>query len=220
MKRILLIVLALGILFSACDNGNGGEKFTSSINDSVINNVATLGIIGTTASSSDTNIATVEIDSDKIRITSVSKGTVAITVKNDSDHTATINATVLASGSITIGTITKYDTSPLYYGTWVSDMNSTQFTLSSNAVEYSDNGPSNFTLSNVVWVEHVASEGQTGDNYTHNNNYQTTGFKISGTVTASNWLEVGYTREDYLYPHKTEPDKVFLMGEEFVRQEE
>jgi hypothetical protein len=86
--------------------GNG--SFVSSTDNAVSNDVSTLGIIGTVVSSSNTGVATVAIVSGKISITSVSQGSAVISVKNASDHTATINVTVSGTGSIAIGTITKW----------------------------------------------------------------------------------------------------------------
>jgi hypothetical protein len=82
--------------------------FTVSTNVATSNNEATLGLVGTSASSSATGIVSVEIDvNDKIAITSVAVGSATITV-TDGTNEATIAVTVAADGSITIGTITKY----------------------------------------------------------------------------------------------------------------
>ncbi|GHU12226.1 hypothetical protein FACS1894151_11780 [Spirochaetia bacterium] len=109
MKKIALIVLIISFVFFGCDPGNGTNgDFTASTNDTVSNDAATLGLEGTSVSSSNSSVATAEIVSGKIKITSVNEGAAVITVKNASDHTATINVTVSKTGAITIGTITKY----------------------------------------------------------------------------------------------------------------
>jgi hypothetical protein len=104
---------AIGLVVVGCGDtsggGNGGgNDFTASTNDSTANNEATLGIIGTTVNSSTPSVATAEITSGKIKITSVSAGTATILVFGDSSKTASIPVTVAADGSITLGTINKY----------------------------------------------------------------------------------------------------------------
>ena len=81
--------------------------FTATTNNSTLNDEATLGIVGTRATSSTTGAA-VTIADGKIAITSVSEGTATITIADDSNHEATIAVTVASNGTITIGTITKY----------------------------------------------------------------------------------------------------------------
>jgi len=124
MKRIALIALVVGFVFFSCDaeNSTNGDEFTVSTNDSVSNDVATLGLVGTAVSSSNANVATVEIVSGKIKITSVSEGSAVITV-SASGNNAIINITVSKTGSITIGTIVKY-ASP--------SQNGDEFTVSTN----------------------------------------------------------------------------------------
>ena len=82
--------------------------FTATTDNSTANDTATLGLVGTSAASDKTDIATVSIAGSKIAITSVSAGTATITVTDASGHTATIPVTVHTDGSITLGTITKY----------------------------------------------------------------------------------------------------------------
>jgi hypothetical protein len=113
MKNVFFGLLVITLVFGlvGCDNGNGGDKFVSSTNETTSNDVATLGLIGTSVSSSNSNVATAEITtSGKIKITSVAEGTAVITV-TASGNNATINVTVSKTGSITIGTITKYSSS-------------------------------------------------------------------------------------------------------------
>jgi hypothetical protein len=88
---------------------NPSDPFVSSTNDSIINNDATLGIIGISVISSDTSKATVEIAEGKIKITSVSAGSVVITVSDELGRTAAINVTVAGLGAITIRAVEKYD---------------------------------------------------------------------------------------------------------------
>ncbi|MDR1931341.1 MAG: hypothetical protein LBQ57_00825 [Spirochaetales bacterium] len=60
MKRIILFVITFGLLFFSCDNGNDDE-FVVKTNEETSNDVATLGLVGTTVSSNKTNVATAEI---------------------------------------------------------------------------------------------------------------------------------------------------------------
>jgi hypothetical protein len=73
----------------------------------VLNDVATLGAVGTSVSSATTATATVALnaDSSKVIITPVAPGTSAITVTTASG-TATFTVTVSATGDLSIGTIT------------------------------------------------------------------------------------------------------------------
>jgi len=106
---LLVFLLAFG--FIGCDNGNGDTddgEFTSSTNESILNDANSLGLVGTSVSSSNVNVATAVISSGKIKITSLAEGNAVISVKNTSDHTATINISISKTGSITIGTIVKY----------------------------------------------------------------------------------------------------------------
>jgi hypothetical protein len=111
MKRFVFIALVLGFVFLGCDTGNNNEndEFISSTNETVSNDVATLGLIGAAVSSSNTNVVTVEITaSAKIKITSVSEGTAVLTVSDASNHSVTINIRVSKTGAITIVKIEKY----------------------------------------------------------------------------------------------------------------
>ncbi|KOO49673.1 hypothetical protein [Viridibacillus arvi] len=89
--------------------GTGEITFTSTINSDIANNVDKLGLVGTSVSSSNEKVATVKITDGKIAMTSISVGTSIITIATD-DKKATIEITVNANGSITIGTIIKYTT--------------------------------------------------------------------------------------------------------------
>jgi len=102
-----LLIILLAFSFISCGDDENGD-FISSTNDTTLNNVSTLGLVGTIASSSNTNVATVETPpTDKIKITSVSEGSAIITV-SDGTNNATINVSVSKTGAITIGTIVKY----------------------------------------------------------------------------------------------------------------
>jgi hypothetical protein len=101
---------------------DAGGNFATSSNDSTANDATTLGLVGVSAVSSSTGVATALIEGGKIKITSVSAGSTTITVSDASNHTATIAVTVSASGAITVGTITKYsETNPLV-GAWKSPL--------------------------------------------------------------------------------------------------
>ena len=122
MKKTVFLVLIITILFLGCDTGSNG--FTSTTNDSVLNTVEILGIVGLYASSSNNGVAVVGIENNRISITSVSAGTAIITV-TDGTNNASINITVTNTGSITIRTIVKYTGSEesTIVGHWVSTMN-------------------------------------------------------------------------------------------------
>jgi hypothetical protein len=83
------------------------EKKTDSTTANTFN---VLGLVGASVSSSNTTVATADLTtlSGYITIKSLAPGTATITVTDASSHTAAIEVTVEADGSITIGTITKY----------------------------------------------------------------------------------------------------------------
>jgi hypothetical protein len=102
------------LVLTGCDNPSGGggddggnDSFTAQTNSSTANDVATLGLIGISVSSSPTGIVTAEISGGKIAITSVSAGTATITVSADGYTDATISVTVADDGAISIGGIIK-----------------------------------------------------------------------------------------------------------------
>ncbi len=111
LTGIIALLAVIGFAVISCDTGNenGGSKysddenqtFTITTNDATTNDVASLGLAGTSASSSAPNAATVQITNGKIAITSVAAGTAVITIKDDSNHTATISVTVSETGTIT-----------------------------------------------------------------------------------------------------------------------
>jgi len=78
---------------------------------STANDVPTLGLVGTTATSDDEAVATAEVNlAGTIDITSVAVGSATITVSAGGND-ATIAVTVAADGAITIGAITPYEVS-------------------------------------------------------------------------------------------------------------
>ena len=175
MKKLALIALIIGILFVSCDNGNGtnGDEFTPSTNEAVSNNLDTLGLVGTTVSSSNTSVVTVVIDSGKIKIMSVAEGSAVITV-SDGTNTATINVTVSKTGSVTIGTIVKYVNIEEYIvGTWVGSTNIEGIEFNISLILNSDN-----TFS----VEGVSSPTP-GGTYTVVGNIVTLTFKVNPPET-------------------------------------
>ena len=114
---LLVFLLAFGFVGCGGD-GDDEEEFISSINETVFNDLDTLGLVGTSATSNNESVATVVIESGKIKITSVAEGNGVITV-SDGTNNATINVTVSKTGSITIGTIVKYNP---FVGSWVYDV--------------------------------------------------------------------------------------------------
>jgi uncharacterized protein YjdB len=87
--------------------GPVGALFTPTTDRTTANDEATLGLVGTSVSSSDETVAIAVIAEGKIAITSVGAGSAIITVEDASDHEANIAVTVAADGTITIGEITK-----------------------------------------------------------------------------------------------------------------
>lgn len=91
---------------------DGEKTFESKTNNETANDESTLGLLGATVESSDENIATGKIvdveGASKIEIKSLKEGSTTITVKDASNNVATIEITVAADGSITVGKITKY----------------------------------------------------------------------------------------------------------------
>jgi formylglycine-generating enzyme required for sulfatase activity len=118
VTRFLPLLILLTVLLGACTNpfftallkgrgkpGNGG--FTPQTNSNTVNDVATLGLAGTDAVSSNTGVATVIIEGGHIVITSVAEGTAVITVSGSGYTPAAIPVTVGADGTVTVGTISK-----------------------------------------------------------------------------------------------------------------
>jgi len=105
-------------------------KYAAVTNNAITNDVATLGLVGITATSDTPGVAKVRIMDSKIAITSVGAGTAVITVTDASAHTATIAVTVVANGAISIETITKYAASaPTFAATTDSSTANTTGTL-------------------------------------------------------------------------------------------
>jgi hypothetical protein len=94
-------------------NGDGTITFngiTKYPHLTVSNDVTTLGLVGTTASSSDDNIvsATISSDGSAIDITTMHPGNATITVTDANSDTATIDVTVANDGTITTDDITPF----------------------------------------------------------------------------------------------------------------
>ncbi|MHB9296216.1 hypothetical protein PilKf_01970 [Pillotina sp. SPG140] len=101
------LAVAMSLMVSACkdeEDKPAEETFTSVTDSSVANTAASLGLVGTTARSSDTSVATVEIKDNKIAITSKKAGTATIYVET-AELSTVIPVTVADKGAITIGTI-------------------------------------------------------------------------------------------------------------------
>ena len=191
MKRKikLLGILALSLIalaFTACgDDGDptspppNGTTFTASVNDTVANDAATLGLIGTSVSSSNAAVATAAIAEGKIRITSVSQGTAIITVSG-AEGNAIINITVSATGAITIGSIGRYintepksiqltDFTDAHTGEWqIWLVNSTSITAISEIVALVHAAPSDGNISGAFLI--LGDEGPT-DAWTGSGDY-------------------------------------------------
>jgi hypothetical protein len=110
LTGLTAMVLAIGLVIVGCDDGStdsggGGSQFTSATNDATLNDVATLGFVGTGVSSS-TTVATAAIVSGKIAITSKRTGDTVITV-HYGPFTSTIPVSVDNLGAIELGAITK-----------------------------------------------------------------------------------------------------------------
>jgi len=111
MKRFVFIVLVLVLIFFNCENntsGTDGNGFIPSSNETVYNDVPTLGLTGTVAYSNNLNVATAEVVAGRIKITSVSAGSAIITVFDYIGNSAEINITVSKTGNISIANIEKY----------------------------------------------------------------------------------------------------------------
>jgi formylglycine-generating enzyme required for sulfatase activity len=115
-KQFLPLLILLTVLLGACtnpfftallkDKGKPGGGFAPQTNSSTANDAATLGFVGTSAVSSDTGVAAAAIEGGNIVITSVAEGNAVITVSGSGYTDATIEVTVGADGTVTIGTIT------------------------------------------------------------------------------------------------------------------
>ncbi len=79
------------------------------VNSSIVNNIATLGLIGTSAATSNSAVATAAVNTStgRIDISSVGPGTATITV-TDGTNTASISVDVLANRSIIVWNIVPY----------------------------------------------------------------------------------------------------------------
>lgn len=106
------------------DFTNTSALFAATNDTSLLNDTATLGLIGTGAGSSDRAVVLAFANESTIRLISQGAGSATVTVIDESSHTATIAVTVDTHGYLTIGTISKYtpsssnnDSSPSNGGT-------------------------------------------------------------------------------------------------------
>lgn len=83
-------------------------KYIPIANDTVENNEATLGLVGTSVTSSHPNLATAQITNGKISITPIAPGAATITVTDAAGKEATIDITIAKNGSVSIDAIKKY----------------------------------------------------------------------------------------------------------------
>ena len=131
--------------------------FTAATNDATANDVATLGLVGASATSSESEYVTAEISEGKIVIKSVkapgdSAKSITITVTDANSKTATIAVTEARDGSLTVGTITKYERN--------APVKDTDYTVNArvltatNPIEYSTDAGS-------TWTALAASESYT-----------------------------------------------------------
>lgn len=122
--------------------------FTAATNADTANNIATLGLVGASATSSASEYVTAEISEGKIVIKSVkapgdSAKSITITVTDADNKTATIPVTEARDGSLTVGTITKYERN--------APVKDTDYTVNArvltatNPIEYSTDGGSTWT---------------------------------------------------------------------------
>jgi hypothetical protein len=106
------VLLVFALIFAGCSSSSDDTpRFEAETDTSLNADAATLGFTGTSAISDNPAVATAAISSGKVAITSVSPGTVNITVLDSSYNEVTIKVTVKADGSITIAAkdIVKYD---------------------------------------------------------------------------------------------------------------
>jgi formylglycine-generating enzyme required for sulfatase activity len=186
VTRFLPVLVLLAVFLGACTNpffaallkdkgksGKGG--FTPQINSSTVNDVVTLGLVGTRVDSSDDKVATVKIEDDKIVITSVAEGSATITVSADGYTDATIEVTVEADGVVTIGTISK--------GTFLSVAGITGIPSHGMAgIDITLNGtvvPANAANKTIAWSVKTGETTAAGADLSNGNTLSTTG---AGTV--------------------------------------
>jgi hypothetical protein len=113
MTGMLAVLLTFGLVLAGCDNGggggggggggsgSGGGGFTVKTNNSIANDLETLGLVGEQVTSRKPNIATAKIADGKIVITSVGPGSATIEV-TQATYTADVWVTVAADGGIRI----------------------------------------------------------------------------------------------------------------------
>jgi hypothetical protein len=107
----VLFAALFSLAFTGCPSATDptpSPVFEEKIDDTLANDAATLGLVGTTVDSSDAKIAAAEITSKgKIKITSKAAGKAELSVI-DAGNKATIKVTVDSNGKIIIDEIAKY----------------------------------------------------------------------------------------------------------------
>ena len=102
-----LYVRVYNVTLTTTVKQNQYSSFLVTTNTDIANNVASLGLVGTSVASSKTDVATVKIESGKIAITSVAAGESTVTVTDSNSKTATIAVTVNGAGAVTTS-VTKF----------------------------------------------------------------------------------------------------------------
>ena len=158
-KNVFICFLTMLLVFGfiGCDNSNGDEEvFVSSTNETILNDISSLGLVGTSVSSSNEDVVTVVIASGKIRITSIGNGSTVITVSENTKN-ATINISVSKTGIITIGTITKYvENVKMLIGNWTKTISTSVYLLVINndgTWNVSINGTPQVSENPGIWSE-------------------------------------------------------------------
>ncbi len=161
------------------DHTESVVEFTAA-NTTVTNDEATLGLTATTVTPEDSGVATAEITTDGIVITSVAAGTTKITAKDASENAATITVTVSATGAITVA-VTKYTSS-----TSIDETTTINFGSSGNYTTIA-----NFDISNAT----IRDNG--GDNSQISSGYVQFAVKAGAKVDVSSYSEyTSYTFSD------------------------
>lgn len=136
--------------------------FTAATNDATANDVATLGLVGASATSSESEYVTAEISEGKIVIKSVkapgdSAKSITITVTDANSKTATIAVTEARDGSLTLGNITKYAVPKPVNGTDFEVSADKKLTAKKDNMEYKASSATEYTaLTNGTPTEALA----------------------------------------------------------------
>ncbi len=145
------------------DHSESVVEFTAT-SETVTNDEDTLGLTATTAASADETIATAELTTDGIVITSVAAGTTTVSAKDSAGNEATITVTVSATGAVTIA-VTKYtsstsidETTTINFGSSGNYKTVANFDISNATIR--DNGGNNSQIS-AGYVQFAVKEGAT-----------------------------------------------------------